>query len=156
MNSFASTWPSATVAPDGTAESNPPPEPGEYEVSVQNAKAFTSKAGNEVMVIELRDLATGYVWPVLNGFKSDKQTEVAKSFAARLGVSVDEVASLEELDYALKLVIGSYFRVAVVQNGQYLNTYVNERLASVALPSDVPEGDVPTHATDADDTPIPF
>jgi hypothetical protein len=155
--SFESTWPNATA--DSNGESNPPPEPGDYNVAIQDARAFTSKAGNEVMVVELRILEgsrAGYVWSDVRGFKSEKAAGAAKSFCAGLGVSVEEVGSMEELDYALKLVIGNYFKVKVVQNGQYTNTYVNDRLGE-QVASDVPNGDVPTHVpSTASDESVPF
>jgi hypothetical protein len=158
--SFDSTWPNAT-ADSTNNESHPPPEPGEYSVTVQDARAFTSKAGNEVMIVEFCVLdgpRAGYVWSDVRGFKSEAAAGVAKSFCAALGVSHAEVTSLKELDYALKLVVGFYYKVAVVQNGQYTNVYVNERLDGSAVPaSDVPNGDVPTHVpSTASDESVPF
>jgi hypothetical protein len=97
------------------------------------------------------------VWSDVRGFKSEAAAGVAKSFCAALGVSHAEVTSLEELDYALKLVVGFYYKVAVVQNGQYTNVYVNERLdGSAAGESDVPVGEVPTHAATVAGEDIPF
>jgi hypothetical protein len=77
--SFDSTWPNAT-ADSTNNESHPPPEPGEYNVTVQDARAFTSKAGNEVMIVEMRVLdgrVQGYVWSDVRGFKSEAAAGVS-------------------------------------------------------------------------------
>jgi hypothetical protein len=156
MSGFASTWPNAST--EG-GESNPPPEPGTYSVSLQDARAFESKAGNEVMVTEFRILdgpREGYVWSVVNGFKTPGAAGVAKSLAVSLGADV-EVTSLEELDANLKLQIGLYYEVAVKQNGEWVNTYVNGSLTAGQVPeSDVPNDNVPTHVTTATGDDVPF
>jgi hypothetical protein len=155
--SFASTWPNAST--EG-GESNPPP-PGSYSVSLQDARAFTSKAGNEVMITEFRVLdgpKEGYVWSVVNTFKTPGAAGVAKSFAASLGANI-EVGTLDELDAELKLVLGTYYDVAVKQNGQYVNTYVNGRLTGAEVPaSDVPvdEAAFVTTPVEGDNGDVPF
>jgi hypothetical protein len=71
-----------------------PARPGTYSVALTDARAFTSKAGKEVLVCELRIVdgaQEGYKWSVLMGFQSEGAAGVAKSFCSGLGVDVDNV-----------------------------------------------------------------
>jgi hypothetical protein len=122
--SFDDTWASATVEdqPDRTQ----PPEPGLYTVAIQDAKAITSEAGEDWVIIELEGIdgaAPNTEWSVLQGFKSPQQAGFTKRVCRDLGVDIDAVGSLDELDTALKPIVGRYFTVQVKQNGEYRNTY---------------------------------
>lgn len=143
--------------PDAGFENSEPPDPGLYEVSVQDARAFESKAGDDILVVEFRVITgplTGHTWGVVNTFKSEGAVKVAKGMCSRLGVDVDGIGSLDELDTAVKAVLGNYYAVEVKQNGQYRNTYVEAPL------SDVPKQGIPgmpdATAPAADDEPVPF
>lgn len=167
MSSFNSdAWKNATT--DQLPE-NEPPEPGNYMVTVRDAGAFTSKAGNDIVKAELEILPgneyAGHRWTVISGFKSEGATGVTKALCSRLGVRIDDVASLGELDTELRGVIGQYYEVAVKQNGEYRNTYVNDRITAAPssdVPSDTSDFEppqsslVPQGAGDNDDEPIPF
>lgn len=156
MSQFnADAWSSAD--PNAPMDSNDPPAPGEYDVVINDARAFQSKAGNDVAIVEWQITGgsqTGYSWPDLYGFKNDGQIKAAKAMCDRIGVDVDTVSSLEDLDARLKERIGEYFRIEVVQNGQWLNTYVRGTATQQPL-SDVPD-DGAFQPVPADDTDIPF
>jgi hypothetical protein len=47
--SFSATWGSASTNPQDQDDDAPPPV-GKHSVSLDDARAFTSKAGNEVLV----------------------------------------------------------------------------------------------------------
>jgi hypothetical protein len=86
--SFSSTWGSASTNPQD--QDDAPPPVGKHSVSLDDARAFTSKKGNEVLVAEFRVLDgphEGVKWSVLHGFKNEKAAGVAKSFcqSARRG-----------------------------------------------------------------------
>jgi hypothetical protein len=92
MTGFASTWGSASTNPQD--QDDAPPPVGKHSVSLDDARAFTSKQGNEVLVAEFRVLDgphEGVKWSVLHGFKNEKAAGVAKSFCAELGVDVESV-----------------------------------------------------------------
>jgi hypothetical protein len=151
--SFQETWGSATVN-EGETNNTPPPE-GSYELLLKGAGAFTSKQGNDVMRMEWEVVSvaeTGYEWSEIRGFGTQKQANAAKSTCHRLGINVEQIASLDELDTALKNLIGGYFSVNVVQNGEYRNVYVEAPSGSPTPPSDEPEFQ-PAPVADED---IPF
>ena len=138
MTPFADTWANAPV--DG--DSNDPPDPGTYYVSVQDARAFVSKAGKDTMVVEFRVLdgpKEGYIYPVFFGFEENR-VGITKKFVASLGVDIDQ-PTLEALDAALKLIVGTYYTVDVVQRGTFRNTFVNGRMTGAEVPT--PVSDVP-------------
>lgn len=162
MTSFnPGAWQQADI--DNTADSKAP-EPGVYETSVQDARAFTSEKGNDVMVVELRVLSgpeEGHTWSEVRGFKNEGSIKAAKSMCARLGVDVASINSLDRLDTALETVIGQYYAIEVKRNGEYLNTYITGRLTSAPPKSDVPnDGFEPVAASAAstagEDDPPPF
>lgn len=117
--SFEETWETASIN-----ESNDdwtPPE-GVYVATLTRSEAFTSKDGKELIILNFRsDLGE---WAALFGFGSDKATAFTKTQCARLGVKVNKVHSLYELDSALGEVVGNQYTVEVVKNGKYTNTYV--------------------------------
>lgn len=155
MTFDSTAWQRADINSDDNATA---PDPGTYEVKVTDGRAFTSKAGNTVLIVELEVLtgpAAGHRWPEVRGFKSDGQVKAAKSMCARLGIEVGEITSLDALDTAVKAVIGSYFGVDVVQNGDYRNVFVGDRLTAT-VPTDVPfnEGEFETAPVTDDDVPF--
>jgi hypothetical protein len=158
MTGFASTWSQASTNPQDQADADPPV--GKHSVSLDDARAFTSKQDNEVLIAEFRILdgpQEGVKWSVIHGFKNEKAAGVAKSFCQSLGVDVDSVGpNIAELNDALKPHVGSYYSVEVVQRGRFLNTYVNGRLDGSAPVSDVPADGAPAHEpvpTATDDIP---
>ena len=158
---FADTWQSAD--PDAVGgQPDKPPAPGEYLVTLIDGKAGTSKKGNAYTVLTFRDERSQHEWPVLFGFKSQAQANFAKNQIRELGVDVDAVADLDELDQALKAVVGSYYDVEVeaASDPQYDDsTYIRGRAGS-APPSDVEQtaeipGTEPAAAgVDTDDVPF--
>lgn len=160
MSSFnADTWKNAT----NDLPENEPPEPGSYDVTVVDAGAFTSKAGNDIVKVELQILPggmhAGHRWTVISGFKSDGATAVTKGMCSRLGVHIDDIATLEGLDTELQGVIGQYFAVAVKQNGDYTNTYINDRITAGPasdVPSDTSDFESSKTETADDNEKIPF
>jgi hypothetical protein len=158
--SFQDTWHDATV--DDQPDRTQPPAPGNgYTVAVRDAKAINSKAGDDWVIIELEGVtgaASEHQWSVLRGFKSPQQAGFTKRVCRDLGVDIDAVTSLDELDQALKPIIGQYFTVDVVQNGEYRNTYFRgtagppeqEQLPAAAV------GGGPGSATNEDGESIPF
>jgi hypothetical protein len=160
--SFSDTWPNATV--DDQPDRTQPPEPGTgYTVIVRDAKALTAKnSGEDWVIIELEGIdgaAAQHQWAVLQGFKSAQQAGFTKRVVRDLGVDIDSIsgASIEELDQALKPVIGQYFSVDVVQNGDYRNTYFRgpATVRQDELPAAAVSGG-PGSAVDDDGTTIPF
>jgi hypothetical protein len=122
--SFTETWSKATV--DGTENTSPPPE-GLYEVALTGASAFTSKKGTEIVKLEFRVMSAqenGHEWTEIRSFGSQGAANAAKATCFRLGVDVDQVTSLDELDTELKGRTGRYYEAKVVRNGEYLNTYI--------------------------------
>lgn len=132
-------WNTTTVDNGGNSDA---PDPGTYEVLLTDGKAFTSKAGNDTVVIELRVAtgpAAGHEWSVLGSFRDEKATRATKTIMARLGMSgIDEIASLDEFDTRLKELVGNWYTVDVVQNGEWRNTYFNGKVDNTPPAPDVP------------------
>jgi hypothetical protein len=156
VSDFASTWGNAD--PDAVNESGEPPEPGLYTVAVTDAKAFTSKKNEDWVVIDLQAIggqADEHEWPLLLGFRSQQQVNFTKRACRDLGVDVDNVTGLAELDTALKEIVGRYFDVEVKQNGDYRNTYIQG--PSEGVQGDLPGDLAPTPVSAVtDDDDIPF
>lgn len=157
--SFGETWGNTTVSDNEQSE---PPEPGTYEVALDDARAFTAKSGKDWFVVELRVVTgenIGHQWSVLADLTKEGGVKAAKSMSAKLGLPVDEIHSLDDLDRLAKLHTGSYYEVDVVQKGEFRNTYIRGPLTGEQTStSDVP-ADVPAAATTApayDDDDIPF
>jgi hypothetical protein len=155
---FSSTWSSASTNPQD--QDDAPPPVGKHSVSLDDARAFVSEKGNEVLVAEFRIVDgqhEGVKWSVIHGFKNEKAAGVAKSMCAALGVDVEGIGpDIAELNDALKPHVGAYYSVDVKQKGQWFNTYVTGRLDGSAPVSDVPSDDVPAHGpvpTATDDIP---
>lgn len=146
MSFNAGVWEKAEAGSDSQ-----PPEPGVYEVALDGLRAFTSKAGNDMVVVEVRDLKDGYMWAVLGGFKSPGAVGMTKEMCLSLGVDVADVSSLDGLNDRLQGAAGQYFKVEVEQNGDYRNTRFLHRIES-DVPADVSEA---VAAAKADDD-IPF
>lgn len=153
--SFDESWGHASVDNDGGEA----PEPGIYDVAIDDAKAFTSRAGKDVLIFELRVVtgpAMGHQWTEMRGFDTAPQTKAAKSMCHQLDVPVDEVESLEGLDQQVKGLIGRYFEVDIVQNGQWRNCYVRGPSATTPAGSDLPSQPVAAPAAPVDEEDIPF
>jgi hypothetical protein len=136
------------------------PEPGTYEVLLIDARAFTSKAGDDYVILELR-VATGpsagHEWSELRSFRDEKAVKATKATVSRLGMDVDGIATLDEFDHQLKQLIGNWYTVDIKQNGEYRNCYFNGKVTAMPA-TDVPADTsdfAPAHAGPADDT-IPF
>lgn len=135
------TWQSTSIDQNDETEA---PEPGAYDVTVTDARAFVSKAGNAVIVIDFQVLggqSHGHQWTELRGLKTEGQIKAAKATCARLGVDVDTVFGLEDIDAQLKGCIGLYYTVEVKQNGEWRNVYVQGRCDTPPPTTDVPAGD---------------
>lgn len=147
---FAETWEKATS--DGNENSSPPPE-GTYEIALIGASAFTSKKGSEIVKLELRVVSAGeqdHEWTEIRSFGSQGAANAAKATCFRIGVDVDNVSSLDELDTELKTHVGAYYSVNVVRNGEYMNTYFEEATQPAEVPVDFQPAPVP------DDDDVPF
>ena len=152
--SFSENWSKATV--DGSENTSPPPE-GTYEVALVQASAFTSKKGAEIVKLEFRVVSVkeqGHEWTEIRSFASQGAANAAKATCFRLGVDVETVATLEELDSELKACAGRYYEVTVKRNGEYLNTYVED----VVTPSGgtPPAGDFQPAPVPLLDDDVPF
>jgi hypothetical protein len=156
--SFSSTWGSASTNPQDQEDA--PPPVGKHSVSLDDARAFVSEKGNEVLVAEFRVVDgphEGVKWSVLHGFKNEKAAGVAKSLCASLGVDVEGIGpDIAELNDALKPHVGSYYSVDVKQKGQWFNTYVTGRLDGSVPVSDVPSDGAPSHGSSVDTSDVPF
>jgi hypothetical protein len=149
---FNDTWENATAKGGGD---NQPPEPGLYEAALTDTDAFVSKAGDEWVKLTLRRVTDNHEWDVMLGFKSQKQANVTKGTLARIGVAVDEVASFDDFKSALKAVEGRYYEVEVKQNGDFVNTYINEQVdGEPEVPADT--ADMQPAAAGGSDEDIPF
>lgn len=153
---FQDTWDKASK--EGINEDNEAPPDGAYEVALTGAAAFTSKKGEQVVKLELQVVSamdTGHEWTVIQGFKNQKQASVTKATCYKLGVDVDTVASLEELDSELAQLIGNYYSVDVARKGDFANTYFNQKTATAEESEAKPEP-APVATGGADDDDVPF
>lgn len=151
-------WNTTTVDSNNTSEA---PDPGTYEVLLHDAKAFTSKAGDDYVALELKVAAgehAGHEWTELRSFRNEGAVKATKATVSRLGLTdIDEIASLDEFDARLKKLVGNWYTVDVVQKGEYRNTYINGKVNNEPVTPDVPADTSdfqPAAATGDDD--IPF
>jgi hypothetical protein len=132
-------WNQTTVDSNGNSEA---PDPGTYEVLLHDARAFTSKAGDDYVALELKVAAgehAGHEWTELRSFRNEGAVRATKATVTRLGLTgIDEIASLDEFDAQLKQLIGNWYTVDVVQKGEYRNTYINGQVSNTPAASDVP------------------
>lgn len=151
-------WNTTTVDSNGNSQA---PEPGTYEVLLHDARAFTSKAGDDYVALELK-VATGelagHEWTELRSFRDEKAVKATKATVSRIGLTdIDQITSLDEFDTRLKQLIGNWYMVDVVQKGEYRNTYFNGQVSNTPPAPDVPADTSdfqPAAATATDD--IPF
>lgn len=150
------TWGDATVTEGDQQQSNldPPNQDGDYIALLVKATALTSKKEDDYVVLEWRELQSGWEWTVLLGFKSQAQANLTKTACSKLGLNVDEIVSLAQLADELSVLAGGYYDVHVKTNGEYRNTYVNG--PSIEERTDVPVPLVQVPAVAADDDEIPF
>jgi Protein of unknown function (DUF669) len=143
MSSFdAGAWQNTPT--DQNGDRNPPPSPdGTYEVILKDGKAFTANSGDDYVVLTF-EVSTGdqagYAWDELRSFKSDGARGVTKTTLSRLGIDVDSLTALDDIDQAVKGKVGDWFTVDVKQNpkdDRYRNVYVNGPSTPVAA-TDVP------------------
>lgn len=123
---------------------NDPPEPGRYQVALIDAGAAISKRDKPYQKMAWRRVEDNYEWTVIHGFNSEGAANLAKREAREIGVNVDDITCLEELDAALKERVGGFFIVDVQKNGDFVNTYVTGRLT----------GDVPIDTSDMQPAPV--
>lgn len=143
MSGFDDTW--AEASADGNNQDDAPPD-GTYDAALIDAGAFTSKQDNDVAKLEFQTVDKQYTWTMIMGFASTKAASFSKGTCATVGVDVDSVNSMEELDTALKAVVGGFFEVKVERNGDWTNTYVQD-----GIPAQQP--DVPADTSDLQPTP---
>jgi hypothetical protein len=159
MSFDANAWSNTSIDGGG----NEPPAPGTYEVALDDADYFTSKAGRDIIKLTLRVThgigdTPGHTWDEIRGLATEGQMKAAKATCARLGIDVDAVQSADDLKAELQACIGRYYTVEVKQNGQYRNTYINDRITGGPvsdIPSDLPAQE-PAGELDAAGQPIPF
>lgn len=123
MTSFDEMWRQADPDAIGGDDSNPP-EPGVYTATLLDAGAFFSKVGDAIQKMRWGCVESPNEWTVIYGFKTQGAASFAKREARAVGVSVDAVSSIEELNMALQTYKGAYFEVEVTRNGDFLNTYI--------------------------------
>jgi hypothetical protein len=155
--SFGDQWASATVGDNDST----PPECGIYDIALDDASAFTAKSGVDWFVVKLRvcnGAEMGHQWSVLANLTKEGGVKAAKAMSAKIGVPIDEVTGLEDLDRLVKQHIGEYFEVEVVQKGEFRNTYFRDRATGDTPSGDVPADPAPVGAaqTAIDDDDIPF
>lgn len=129
-------WQSTTTQLDY----NEPPPPGMYDVRVDSADIFESKAGDTYLKMTYTIVGhqhTGHQWQAIHGFK-DTQLAFTKAHIKRLGVDVATIKTEDELEAALEGIVGRHFTVEVVQRGPYTNTDVK-----AAAPAPVAAPDIP-------------
>lgn len=131
---FADTWSDAD--PDGNNDSANPPREGLFDVALVGARAFESKKGEDTVVLEFQTVDKQHQWSSLHGFKTPQAAGFTKGACQKIGVDVESVSSLEELDAALKAFVGGFYEVEVKKNGEFWNTYVNDGVGP-------PKADVP-------------
>jgi hypothetical protein len=121
----------------GNHAEDQPPGIGLFDVSLAEARAFTSKAGKDTVVLKWELNTDGHTWPQLLGFASQAAANFTANQIRELGADPSSCTTLEQLNDELQRFVGLYYTVEVVQNGEYLNTYVRER-AGQATATDVP------------------
>jgi hypothetical protein len=153
--SFDSTWPTADPDAVGNVDNGEPPEPGFYDVVLIDASALTSKKNEDWVILKWQILGTDHDWPQVLGFRSEAAANFTKREVRELGVNVDQIGSLDELDTALRTQVAKFFRVEVVQNGDFRNTYIRGAANST---SDIPvdPGDFAPVTAGVPDEDIPF
>lgn len=153
---FDDTWADAT--PDMTGSDDAPPD-GKHDAALIDAGAFTSKNGNDVVKLEFQTVDRQFQWSAIYGFNSVKAAGFTKGQCQVVGVNIDQVGSLDELDQALKDHVAGFYEVEVERNGDYVNTYVRDG-GKPAVVSDVPAdtsdlAPVPAAAGNSDED-LPF
>lgn len=149
---FDDTWAQADPDAVGNSEDNAPDD-GTHDAALIEGRAFTSKGGNDMVVLEWQTVDRQHQWPSLHGFKTQEAANFTKKTCRDLGVAIDDVASLDELDSLLKEHVGEFFEVEVKRNGDYINTYING--GGVKPVADVP-ADVSPDPVPAGDDGVPF
>lgn len=159
MSFNASQWNDTEISDNGNSRA---PEPGSYEVMLHDARAFTSKAGDDYVALELKVALgpeAGHEWTELRSFKNENAVRATKTTVTRLGMNVDEIATLAEFDTELKKLIGNWYTVDVKQNGKYRYVYFNGQVSNTPPMTDIPVDTSdfqPTGAGVKDDDTIPF
>lgn len=122
MSSFKPYDPNASTDDAGF---DPPADGTHKGCTLTDAGAFTSKAGNDGVLLKLRN-TDGHEWAVWLGFKSDAQAAVTWSQVAQLGVNAVEISNLSQLDEELKRHIGTYVDVSVKtsDDGRFRNSNI--------------------------------
>lgn len=163
MSSFdAGAWQNTPT--DQNGDRNPPPSPdGTYEVILKDGKAITANSGDDYVILTL-EVASGdqggYTWDELRSFKSDGARGATKTTLSRLGIDVDSLTCLEDIDQAVKDKIGTWYTVDIRQNPKderYRNVYVNGTVEPKG--TDVPAPDPAEFAATgapANDDNVPF
>lgn len=138
MSTFDMAWANADPDATGGSDEFDPPADGTYTVALTDAAAIESKKGNAGVILQWTNPADQHVWKSWHGFKSEAQANMTKRQVRDLGVPVDEVMALEQLDAQLKTKIGGYFTVEVKTNGSFRNTIIDGPATGALPTSDVP------------------
>jgi len=147
-----------------------PPPPGSYTAELTNSGAFTSKAGEDWCKFTFRIAdgnQAGHEWDLIQTLEDKPALSITYRQLKAIGVDLDGVASLDELEGAISAYEGRRYLVEVSRNGQYTNTNIKGEDTQTALPiaagartaPDVPidRTDLgPPNGTDPADEDIPF
>lgn len=156
--------PSKLKAAATGADLGQPPPPGFYLADLVDGGAFTSR--QEVDWAKMTfSVASGHLqghqWDVLYPLEDDHpRFPIAARELVAIGVDLDRVADLGELEDAIRGRAGRRFEIEVERNGKYVNTIVKaeDRQTQMDVPiddRDLPErGNAPTAQEDDED--IPF
>lgn len=136
-------WANTSADTSGNGDDNPPPEPGHYEAVLVDAKAWTAaKSGDDTMKL-VWQIATGtragYTFDELFSFAPNR-IEVTKKTAAKLGMNHEGITSIQDFDARLKPLIGNWYGLEVVQNGDFRNVYVRAQVTPGPVSDTTPAG----------------
>jgi hypothetical protein len=139
------------------------PPDGTYMVTLVKAKLGNSRStGDRLVILEFQSLDLAYYWTVFRGVSGSQGQHTNKMLTA-LGIDFSTLSTWDDLPDALALIEDTDYKVKVSHNGNYLNTDVIERPASVqtqipvAAPAKEPaKGGGPASAVFDDDDDIPF
>lgn len=147
---FGEAWMNAN--PDDIG-GNQPPEPGLHDAALVDTVAAMSKRGSLYMRLTWQRVEDRHQWDAMFGLGTPTGIALAKREARELGIDIDTVSTIEQLDAALATKRGGYYRVSVEQNGDYTNTYVRGVLTP-EVPVEAPAPSSPTPAAANDDVPF--
>lgn len=159
--SFAQHWPNANPENAGSGGADNPPPDGKHQVVLVDGGAWTAKSsGNETLKFEFRTVDGRFEWPSIGGWSTQSNADYAAKALEALGLDFKVLRSLEQIDAAVKSLVGRFFTVTVKRNGEYVNTYIDGPAQGVQQAADFsapqPAAPVPAAAGAGSDSDIPF